>query len=235
LPGFVIAALIGLGGFLIGVLLSLTALRGRRAPTPGQLDPPLVTGELPEAEVEEEVEIAAASSLPLTGQLAAALRRPLASLRRVEAPPGVLAQLERVAWQARMLSAGPRPMKSVPSSPISLLQEAAEQVELLRLGKVAVSWSLLTRQPVQVDPERARGALRELLTAGAEAAGEGNRLAIRVHAGERAGYPVVIEIEIARRGAELDLLAYCVARHLLESQGAAVDLDAGLVRVHLKS
>jgi hypothetical protein len=164
-----------------------------------------------------------------------ALREPLRALRRSEAPPELILSVERVAWQARMLNAAPRPMKAKPSSPIGLLQEAAEQVEWLRLGKVAVSWGLMTRQPVHVDPERARGAFRELLQAGAEATGEGGRLAIRIHEGEIEGYPVQIEIEIGRRGAEPDPLPARVARHLLESQGARVEIDATLTRISLRA
>jgi hypothetical protein len=139
-----------------------------------------------------------------------------------------------VAWQARMLNAAPRPMKAKPSSPIGLLQEAAEQVEQLRLGKVAASWGLMTRQPVHVDPERTRGAFRELLQAASDATGEGGRLAIRIHEGDAESYPVQVEIEIGRRGAEPDPLSTRVARHLLESQGARFETDATLARISLR-
>jgi hypothetical protein len=143
--------------------------------------------------------------------------------------------VERVAWQARMLAARPRPMQATPSSPISLLQEAAEQVEALRLGKIGVSWGLLTRQPVHVDPDRTRAAFRELLQAAADAAGEGARLAIRIHEGKREGYPVAIEIELGSHGAEPERLALLVARHLLEIQGLRLELDGPLTRVELRS
>ena len=184
---------------------------------------------------EEEAPPPPSRSAHVLTLFAHALREPLRGLRRSGVPPELIARVERVAWQARMLNAAPRPMKAKPSSPIGLLQEAAEQVEWLRLGKVAVSWGLMTRQPVHVDPERTRGAFRELLQAGADATGEGGRLAIRIHEGEIEGYPVQIEIEIGRRGAEPDPLSARVARHLLESQGARFEIDATLARICLRA
>ena len=134
-----------------------------------------------------------------------------------------------------MLVSGPRPMQAQPTSPIVLLQEAAEEVEALRLGKVNASWSVRTRQPVHVDPERARAAFRELLVAAVEAVGEGGRLALRVRQGERKGFPIEIEVEIGRRGVELESLAFLVARRVLEGQGCIVELDGTVTRVALRA
>ena len=117
---------------------------------------------------------------------------------------------------------------------VGLLQEAAEQVEALRLGKVGASWTLLTRTPVYLDPERARAAFRELLTATAEAAGEGGRLSIRIREGKSEAFPVRAEIEIGRRNAEPDQLPFLVAKHLLESQGAQVEVDTRVTRIDLR-
>ena len=201
LPEFAIAALIGSGSFLIGVSLTLMVIGGRRR----ELEPADDAGELapppPERSTRQEEAAPPGRGAHVLTLFAHALREPLRALRRSEVPPELIARVERVAWQARMLSAAPRPMKAKPSSPIGLLQEAAEQVEWLRLGKVAASWGLMTRQPVHVDPERTRGAFRELLQAAADATGEGGRLAIRIHEGKTEGYPVQIEIEIGRRGA----------------------------------
>ncbi len=91
------------------------------------------------------------------------------------------------------------------------------------------------RKPVQVDVERARGAFRELLHAAVDAVGEGGRLAIRVREGEAQGYPVEVELEIGRRGAELESLAFLVARKVLEGQGARIELDGTVTRVALRS
>jgi hypothetical protein len=171
----------------------------------------------------------------LISLLGAALRDPLQALRRVErAPPELIAQFERVTWQARMLATGARPMQALPCSPVALLEEAAQEVETLRLGKVQASWTLLTRQPVYVDPERTRSAFRELFTAGAALAGEAGRLAVRITPGERETHPVRIEIEIGQRGTEMDALAAGVARHLLEAQGALFEQDGPVVRIWLR-
>jgi hypothetical protein len=110
-------------------------------------------------------------------------------------------------------------MRAAPTSPISLLQEAAEQIPLLRDGSVGASWSLLNRQPVHVDPERMRAAFRALLESGAELAGDGGRIGIKILRGEAQGFPVQIEIEIGRRGTELDPLSLLVTRHLIERSG----------------
>src|SRR5262245_61871551 len=87
----------------------------------------------------------------LIALIAEAIREPLRQLRRSpETSPDAVARLERLAWQTRMLVARPRPMRAAPVSPIALLQEAAEQIPLLRDGSVGASWSLLNRQPVHV-------------------------------------------------------------------------------------
>jgi hypothetical protein len=168
--------------------------------------------------------------------LGRAIREPLKQLRRAEGcPPDALARLEHIAWQTRMMVAHPRPMQSKLVSPIAILQDASESVPALRDGLVGISWSLMNRQPVEVDPERAQAAFRELLTAGAAMCGERGRLAIRILSGVGASYPVRIEIEIGRPGAEADPLAFLVARQLLESQGGRVEIDGRITRVHLRS
>ena len=231
--------LIGLGAFLLGA--GLTLLLGRRrspavAPDSDVLHedpfPPVVAITALERESGED-ESTLLRSEHAAVLLAQALRQPLRALRRSSCPTPLLEQMERVAWQARMLTAAPRPMKGQPASPIVLLQEAAEGLEALRLGKVGISWGLLTRQPVHVDVERAQSALRELLVAAVHAVGEGGRLAIRVHPCELPGYPVQIEIEAGRRGGEPDALSCAVARHLLEGQGARVDIEPPVMRVAL--
>jgi hypothetical protein len=180
--------------------------------------PALVTAaQLPRPEVD-------ANAVSLLGR---ALRAPLARLRRSEGC--------RVAWQARMLVARPRPMQAKPVDPMALLQGAAEQVELLRLGKVPASWTLRCRQPVHVDPDRAQAGFRELLTTAAETAGEAGRVGIRVLSNSEPGYPVTVEIEIGRRGSEPDALALLVATRLLESQAAQIASDGHVIRVALRS
>lgn len=165
-----------------------------------------------------------------------AIQESLRQLRRVErCPPEVLQQLEHTAWQARMLVTRPRPMQTKPASPIALLQEAAEETELLRNGKVGASWSLSTRQPVQVDPERARAAFRQLLSAAAVSCGEGGKLGIRILPAAETGYTVRVEIEIGRPGREIAPLAFLVARHLFENQGAHVEIDGSISRVLLRN
>lgn len=177
----------------------------------------------------------APSTPQLSGVIAQAIREPLRQLRRAEGcPPAALRQLERIAWQTRMLGAGLRPMQSKPVSPISLLQAAAEDVPLLRDGVVSASWSLLNRRPIQVDPERARVAFREIMAASAESCGEGGRLAIRILAAGENGSGTQIEVESGRPGCEADPLAFLVARRLLETQGGQVELDGRVTRVHLR-
>ncbi len=117
---------------------------------------------------------------------------------------------------------------------MALLQEAAESVPRLRDGSVTAKWSLLQRQPVHVDPERARAAFRELLGGGAEAAGDGGCLGIRIQPSQESGFPVEVEVTIARRGAEIDSLSLLVARHLLEGQGARLHVDGNVARVALR-
>jgi len=230
LAGWLIAALLGIGGFALGALTAFAVLRERRLG--GDLDedgllPPAAPAE--DAEHEEPAE-----RMHLVGLLAQALRPPLLRLRREPVAPVLIEEFEHVAWQARMLISRPRPMQAQPCSPIALLQEAAEQVEVLRLGKVTASWALRTRTPVWVDPERARAGFRELLAAAASAAGEAGRLSVRVHAGEDEAFPVRAEIEIVRRRGEPEPLAFLVAKHLFEGQGARVRLDGRIARVDLR-
>ena len=235
MPGWLIASLLGIGGFAVGALLTAAVLRERSLG--GDLDrdgllPP--EPDLPGPEVREEEPERTNVALHLVGLLGEALRRPLLKLRRESCPPEVVEEFEHVAWQARMLTSRARPMQAQPSSPISLLQESAEQVEVLRLGKVTASWTLRTRTPVYLDPERARGAFRELLAAAANAAGEAGRLSVRVHQGEEEAFPVRIEVEIMRKRAEPEALPFLVAKHLLEVQGARVQLDGRVTRVDLR-
>lgn len=238
---------IGLGGFLAGVgaMLLIRALQGRRARA--ERTHTRVSSVLADSEAGSEETVAAsqtpsaepgptALSPPLSTIIARAIREPLRQLRRSQGcPPAALRQLERIAWQTRMLGSGLRPMQSKPVSPVTLLQEAAEQVPLLRDGTVAASWSLRSQRPVQIDPERARVAFREIMAASAESSGEGGRLAIRVLNRDENGGPILIEVESGRPGSEADPLAFLVARRLLETQGARVELDGRITRVHLAS
>src|SRR5262249_30289640 len=160
----------------------------------------------------------------LVALIGEAIREPLRLLRRTAEPPAeVIAVLERIAWQTRMLVSRPRPMRSAPTSPIALLQEAAEQIPLLRDASVGASSGLLNRQPVYVDSDRVRGAFRGLLESGAELAGPGGRMGIKILQGKVPGFPVQIEIEIGQRGVELDPLGVIVTRHLIEGQGGRVE------------
>ncbi len=227
-------------GFLAGVL---AAARLRRAPKRetryerGSFD--LVRAELDRDQGADRVGSAPDCNNPaphLLSLFAEALREPLRQLRREPARAAeAVERLERIVWQARMLVSRPRPMQATATSPIALLQEAAEEVPLLRDGIVTASWSLLNRQPIELDPERTRGAFRELLAAGAEAASEGGRLGIKILQGQDSGFPVRIEVEIGRRGTETDSLSFLVARHLLESQGAQLEVDGNLTRIQLRN
>jgi hypothetical protein len=237
-----IETLLGLGGFLAGAGCAWGVLRRKRAPTmvaatPVQLE--IVPEPKPLAAVREiapERELEGKAPPHLIALIGDAIREPLRQLRRSgEVPSDALQRLERIAWQMRMLVARPRPMRAAPTSPISLLQEAAEQIPLLRDGSVGASWSLLNRQPVHVDPERMLAAFRALLESGAELAGEGGRIGIKILRGESAGFPVQIEIEIGRRGTELDPLAMLVTRHLIESQGGRIEIDGNMTRVFLRN
>ncbi|MGH2898849.1 MAG: hypothetical protein ACRDMZ_09265, partial [Solirubrobacteraceae bacterium] len=193
-------------GFLVGAGCAWLILRRRRSPVAA----PLVALEAvverkpltPVREVAPERELDRAAAPPhLIALIGDAIREPLRQLRRSgEVPRDALDRLERIAWQTRMLVARPRPMHAAPTSPIALLQEAAEQIPLLRDGSVGASWSLLNRQPVHVDPERMRAAFRALLESGAELAGAGGRIGIKILRGDSPGFPVQIEIEIGRRG-----------------------------------
>ncbi len=172
----------------------------------------------------------------LISLIAEAIREPLRQLRRTEGHSAeVVERLERIAWQARMLVSRPRPMQAKPTAPMTLLQEAAEEVPLLRDGVVSVSWSLINRQPIELDPERTRGAFRELLAAGAEAATAGGRIGVKILPGVESGYPVRIEVEIGMRGSEMDSLSFLVARRILESQGARLEVDGNVTRIQLRN
>jgi hypothetical protein len=235
-----IAAITAVLGFTLGLgSAALWLRRTRRATAPKvesaalPLEQKLLTP-VREVGADEVVERAAAPHL--VALLGEAMREPLRLLRRAtEAPDEAIALLERIAWQARMLVSRPRPMRAAPTSPIALLQEAAEQIPLLRDGTVGASWSLLNRQPVYVDADRVRGAFRGLLESGAELAGPGGRVGIKIQHGKQPGYPVQIEIEIGRRGAELDPLALLVTRHLIESQGGRLEIDGNVTRILLRN
>lgn len=229
-------------GFLVGSFGAWLVLRARRpaAPAPIASEPELVVQPTPLAAVRDRVDETAAvrGAAPphLLGLIADAMRDPLQKLRRNAAVPrDALELLERIAWQTRMLVARPRPMRAAPTSPIALLQEAAEQIPPLRDGSVGASWSLLNRQPVHVDADRMRAAFRCLLIAGAELAGEGGRLGIKILQGGASGFPVQIEMEIGRRGTELDPLSLLVTRHLIEGQGGRIEIDGNVTRILLRS
>jgi len=230
-----IASLIAIGGFSAGAAAAALILRERALG--GDLDEDGLLAE-PASEPAEQpptpVEAPQTGALHLVSLVGNALRGPLQALRRASCPPIVIERFEHVAWQTRMLTSRARPMQAQPASAIALLQEAAEQVEALRLGKVGASWTLRTRTPVYLDPERARSAFRELLSAAATAAGEGGRLSVRIHEGEDDAFPVRAEIEIGRRRAEPDALAFLVAKHLLEGQGARVRVDGRVTSVDLR-
>ncbi|MCP4007144.1 MAG: hypothetical protein GY725_23425 [bacterium] len=181
----------------------------------------------------EATEVAPPHLITLLGQ---AIRGSLRQLRRCDGfSPEALAPLERIVWQTRMLVSRPRPMQAKPTSPISLLQEAAEEVPQLRDGIVGASWSLLNRQPAHVDPERMRAAFRELLVSGAEIAGKNGRMGIKILQGSEPGFPVRIEIEIGRRGTEPDPLTMLVTRHLIEAQGGRLEVDGNVTRILLRN
>ncbi len=236
MPTWAIAIGFGLGGFLAGSAFVLLMLRARlRGMARGRQVDAASSGSQPQPphagrDPQEGREAA------LVGLLEHAIREPLARLRRVEgAPAETVAQLERLAWQARMLATPARPMQARPTSPIALMEEAAKGVDLLRLGKVPASWTLRCRQPVYVDAERACAAFREILQASAEAASSEGRLGIRILPGEDSSHPVRIEVEVGLRGSEVNALALSVARRLLEGQGARVDAEGPHVHVQLRA
>jgi hypothetical protein len=172
----------------------------------------------------------------LLGLISQALREPLRLLRRDDPPiDDAIEKLERLSWQMRMLVSRPRPMQGKTTAAMTLLQEAAQEVPALAEGRVAASWSLLCREPIYGDPERIRGAFRELLAAGAAVVGTGGRLGIKITEGRTRGFPVQIDIEIGRRGTETDSLSLRVARHLIESQGGRVEVDGNITRVLLRN
>jgi hypothetical protein len=227
-------------GFLVGAGCTGLVLRRRREPAvapEATLEAVVERKPLtPVREVVPEREVERAAPPHLIALIGDAIREPLRQLRRSgEVPRDALDRLERIAWQTRMLVARPRPMHAAPTSPIALLQEAAEQIPLLRDGSVGASWSLLNRQPVHVDPERMRAAFRALLESGAELAGPGGRIGIKILRGDAQGFPVQIEIEIGRRGTELDPLSMLVTRHLIESQGGRIEIDGNMTRVLLRN
>jgi hypothetical protein len=234
-----ISALFVLLGFALGFGCAAVAFR-RRSAAPAE---PIAAAAEPEVKVltpvrepaphEPEDRAAAPHLITLVGE---AIREPLRLLRRASEPPAeAIARLERIAWQTRMLVSRPRPMRAAPTSPVSLLQEAAEQIPLLRDGSVGASWSLLNRQPVYVDSERIRGAFQALLESGSELAGPGGRVGIKILQGKVPGFPVQIEIEIGQRGVELDPLGVIVTRHLVEGQGGRVEVDGNVTRILLRS
>mgnify|MGYP000223122012 CR=1 FL=1 len=57
---------------------------------------------------------------------------------------------------------------------------------------------------------------------------------IRIHPGPSEAFPVRAEIEIGRRNAEPDQLPFLVAKHLLEAQGAVVEIDGRMTRIDLR-
>ncbi len=239
-PVWMSELLLSVGCFVAGVVVAARLFRERRYtsvdPEAAENSPPAgVTGDNPSPRLADTR--ASNDAAPhLISLLAESIREPLRQLRRSTGhSTEVVERLERIAWQARMLVSRPRPMQAKPTSPVSLLQEAAEEVPLLRDGVVTVSWSLLSQQPIEIDPERTRGAFRELLAAGAEAASVGGRIGIKILPGQDAGYPVQIEVEIGRRGTETDPLSFLVARHLLESQGARLEVDGNITRVQLRN
>jgi hypothetical protein len=232
----VVVALLGFAlGFGTAVLI---VRRGRKAPAePVALEAPAETKTLtPVREVTPDDGAERAAAPHLIALIGDAIREPLRLLRRAsDTPSEAVTRLERIAWQTRMLVSRPRPMRSAPTSPVALLQEAAEQIPLLRDGTVGASWSLLNRQPVYVDSDRIRGAFRGLLESGAELAGPGGRVGIKILHGKEPGFPVQIEIEIGRRGTELDPLVLLVTRHLVESQGGRLELDGNVTRILLRN
>ncbi len=238
MPTWIITILIGLGGFAAGIAATVLAVRRSRpvARSPAPASRPAVPTST--AAKENSGQAGDADDLPrhALALIGSAIREPLARLRRVDSTPAeIVEQLERIAWQTRMLTAVPRPMQAHPTSPIALLEQAVESVSLLRLGKVPASWTLRNRQPVHVDAQRTQAAFRELLCAAAEAAGEGGRVGIRILRGRESRYPVEIEVEVGQRGAEPDSLALLVARRLLESQGARLEAEGQVMRVFLRS
>ncbi len=223
----------GAAGLAVGAGLARVWLQRRREPD-GFPDPEeRALGS--EAETLEAATVLDGPSASILAALAAeALREPLALLRRLEGcPPEVRDPLERLASRLRLLGTRLRPMQAKASSPIALLQEVAEEVHLLRTGAVATSWSLRTRQPVLLDADRARLAFRELFEACAREARTGGKVGIRVLPDPDPLHPVRVEVEIGRRFADVNTLTLLVVRHLLETQGARVEVDARVTRICL--
>lgn len=230
---WIIAILGGLGAFLIGVAVALVALRSRdpQFEEPERLEPPQPVA--PPVEEKDESQAPDLSLLP--GLAADVLRGPLAHLRRLkECPAEVREPLERLGTRLRLLDTRPRPMRATSVAPILLLQDVAEEVPALRTGAVGISWSLRTRAPALLDPERARLAFRELFHASAEGARTGGKVGVRVFGNPDPTHPLRIEVEIGQRFAEVDPLALLVVRHLLESQGGIVHVDGRVTRILLR-
>jgi hypothetical protein len=232
--GWTIGVLGGVGALLIGVAVALIALRSRE-PQVGDVEV-VELREPVEVPRDPEPEEQVIDSTRLPGLVAEALRKPLAHLRRLkDCPAEVREPLERLGMRVRLLDARPRPMRATAISPLALLQDAAEQVPLLRTGAVGISWSLRSRAPALLDSERARLAFRELLEACADGAHTGGKVGIRVVGNPDPVRPIRIEVEIGRRFAEVDALALLVVRHLLETQGATVEVDARVTRISLRA
>jgi hypothetical protein len=232
-----VVAALGFGlGFLVAAVWFGRARKVVEAPVESLALPVEVKTLTPVREPSADDDGEPAAAPHLIALIGDAMREPLRLLRRASDTPGeAITRLERIAWQTRMLVSRPRPMRAAPTSPVALLQEAAEQIPLLRDGSVGASWSLLNRQPVYVDSDRIRGAFRGLLESGAELAGPGGRVGIKILHGKVPGFPVQIEIEIGRRGTELDPLVLLVTRHLIESQGGRLELDGNVTRILLRN
>ena len=218
----------GVAGLVVGAGLAWIWIR-TRTPRARPIEPAEPAPEPP-----EPVLVEGPSPSTLAALTAEALREPLARLRRLEGCPSEVREpLERLAARLRLLGTTNRPMQAKASSPIELLQEVAEEVDVLRTGAVGTSWSLRTRQPVLLDADRARLAFRELLEACARGAGTGGKVGIRVLPDPDPLHPVRVEVEIGRRFAEMNALTLLVVRHLLETQGARVEVDARVTRICL--
>ncbi len=217
-----------LAGLVVGAGLAWIWIR-TRTPRVRPIEP-----EEPTPEPPEPVLVEGPTPSTLAALTAEGLREPLARLRRLDGCPSEVREpLERLAARLRLLGTTNRPMQAKECSPIELLQEVAEEIDVLRTGAVGTSWSLRTRQPVLLDADRARLAFRELLEACARGAGTGGKVGIRVLPDPDPLHPVRVEVEIGRKFAEMNALTLLVVRHLLETQGARVEVDARVTRICL--